>query len=229
LAAQGFTLTLRQLYYQFVARQLIANAVPEYKRLGRIVAEGRRAGLIDWAHIEDRTRDLDRYSYWDDPSDILRSAAESYREDVWTGQTFRPEVWIEKSALTGVVKPVCNRWRVPHIATRGYPSISELYAAGRRMLRHLDEGLEPVVFYLGDHDPSGLDMSRSLRDELSLYTRTPVEVVRLGFDQVSAQALPPNPANETDKRFKQYVEASKRLVAPRAGSWMLSARNSSTA
>ena len=46
--AQGFSLTLRQLYYQFVARALIANTERDYKRLGNIVSDARRAGMIDW-------------------------------------------------------------------------------------------------------------------------------------------------------------------------------------
>jgi hypothetical protein len=50
-------------------------------------------------------------------------------------------------------------------------------------------------------------MTRSLREELSLYARAPIEVVRLGLnlDQVRELRLPPNPAKETDRRFKQYV------------------------
>ena len=54
--AQGFSLTLRQLYYQFVARGLISNTERDYKRIGNIVSDARRAGLIDWDSIEDRTR-----------------------------------------------------------------------------------------------------------------------------------------------------------------------------
>jgi hypothetical protein len=54
----------------------------------------------------------------------------------------------------------------------------------------------------------GLDMTRSLREELSLYVRHPVEVRRLALnlEQVRALNLPPNPAKESDARFAQYVE-----------------------
>jgi len=51
--AQGFVLTLRQLYYQLVSRDVIANKQTEYKRLGSIVNDARLAGLIDWDAIED--------------------------------------------------------------------------------------------------------------------------------------------------------------------------------
>jgi hypothetical protein len=67
-AAQGFTLTVRQLYYQFVARLLLVNSVAEYGRLGRAISDGRRAGLVDWGHIEDRTRELETRS----PIEVVR-------------------------------------------------------------------------------------------------------------------------------------------------------------
>src|SRR2546428_272641 len=73
--AQGFTLTLRQAYYQFVSRGLIPNTDREYKRLGSIINDARMAGLIDWDSIEDRTRFLRSLSHWDDPSDIMDGAA----------------------------------------------------------------------------------------------------------------------------------------------------------
>src|SRR6185295_4699456 len=82
-AAQGYDLTLRQLYYQFVSRDLIANKTTEYKRLGSIINDARLAGLIDWSAIEDRTRNLASLSHWDNPSDIVTSAANSYRVDKW--------------------------------------------------------------------------------------------------------------------------------------------------
>jgi hypothetical protein len=160
---------------------------------------------VDWDHLEDPTRDLEAYPSWKSPADILRRAAESYQRDLWANQRRRPEVWIEKAALIGVMGPACERWRVSHMAARGYPSHSELYLAGKRFRDHLDEGFTPIVFYLGDHDPSGLDMTRSLGEELSLYARHPIEIIRL----VHELRLPPNPAKETDKRYEQYVRETE--------------------
>ena len=53
--ADGYDLTLRQLYYQFVARNLIPNSQSEYNKLGTAINNGRLAGLIDWDAIKDRT------------------------------------------------------------------------------------------------------------------------------------------------------------------------------
>jgi hypothetical protein len=144
-AARGFTLTLRQLYYQFVARGLVSeNSQREYKRLGAIVSDARLAGLVDWDAIEDRTRYVRRLSSWDDPADIIESAAESYREDIWSGQRWRPEVWIEKDALVGVIEGVCAEYRVPHFPCRGNNSQSAQYEAGKRFERHLAGSSAPM-------------------------------------------------------------------------------------
>src|SRR5262245_28620500 len=89
---QGFALTLRQLFYQMVARTLLANTINEYKRLGIIVRDGRNGGLIDWDAIEDRVRVVKTHSSWDNPADIIDSAARSYQTDWWKDQRYRPEV-----------------------------------------------------------------------------------------------------------------------------------------
>jgi hypothetical protein len=205
--AQGFVLTLRQLYYQFVARGLIANTLAEYKRLGTIIRSGRRAGLIDWDAIEDRTRGVHRLPTWDGPSDIIAAGASQYREDAWAGQRVRPEVWIEKEALAGVIEGACDEFRVPHFPVRGNNSESEQYKAGKRFAEYRKKGLTPIVLHLGDHDPNGIDMTRDNRDRLALFARHAVSVRRiaLNMDQVELYRPPPNPAKETDPHYKAYV------------------------
>jgi hypothetical protein len=205
--ARGFVLTLRQLFYQFVSRAAIANAQSEYKRLGAIIRDGRRAGLIDWDAIEDRTRGLENWRTYDAPEDAIREIAEGYAEDPWPGQRCRPEVCIEKDALTGIIEPVCRRWMLPSFAARGNGSDSELYRAGRRFARMLAAGRRPLVLYLGDHDPTGLDASRDVRERLKMFARADIEVrrVALNMDQVERYRPPPNTAKETDSRYVAYV------------------------
>lgn len=206
---QGFKLTLRQLYYQFVSRDLLANRQSEYKRLGSILDDGRKAGMIDWAAIEDRTRNLEKLSVWRSPLDILRAVAEQYREDWWLTQPFYPEVWIEKDALTGVIEPVCNEYRVPYFACRGHVSQSEMYDAAQRFKQISRRGRSVIIFHLGDHDPSGVQMTDDNRARLELLSRhADVEVVRLAlnYDQIEEYSPPPNPAKDTDSRHGAYAE-----------------------
>ena len=205
---QGFVLTLRQLYYQFVARDILENKQTNYKRLGGIVSDARLAGLLDWSAIEDRTRNVERPPQWDDPAHIVEAVANQYKEDLWVGQNFRPEVWIEKEALVGVIVPVCERWRLPYFACRGYASQSAQYGASKRFLNTLSNGQRPVILHLGDHDPSGIDMTRENGAKAELLVGREIEVRRLALnmDQVKQYNPPPNPAKMTDARFGGYAK-----------------------
>jgi len=206
--AQGFDLTLRQVYYQFVSRGYMPNSDRNYKRLGDIVGDARLAGLIDWEAIDDRTRHVREVGHWDEPAAIMRSAASSFRLDKWKGQPYRTEVWIEKDALVGVIAPICAHLDVRYFSCRGYTSLSSLWQAGQRLLHDANMDQTPVIFHLGDHDPSGIDMTRDIQDRLRTFG-VPVWVRRLALtmDQVERYTPPPNPTKRTDSRAKEYVAA----------------------
>ena len=170
-AAQGLDLTLRQLYYQFVARGLIANKQSEYDRLGSIVNDARLAGDLDWEFIVDRTRNLMGISHHDSPADLIRDAARRFHTDKWSNQPTRVEVWVEKDALVGVLESVCPSEDVDFFACRGYVSQSEMWAAAQRIERYIIAKQAVLVLHLGDHDPSGIDMTRDVRERLELFIR----------------------------------------------------------
>lgn len=203
---QGFTLTLRQLYYQFVSRGLLPNKQTEYKRLGAVISSARLAGEIDWNAIEDRTRNLTRHSVWDSPGSIVSACASQFAVDRWGDQAVRVEVWIEKEALANVFERPCDKWQVPYICCRGYMSQSEMWAASQRLNAFQRNGQKPVILHFGDHDPSGLDMTRDISDRLVTFMGG-VEVRRLALnmDQVQRYNPPPNPAKWTDVRAAGYV------------------------
>lgn len=198
--AQGFDLTLRQLYYQFVSRGLIPNKDTEYKKLGSIINDARLAGLIDWTRISDRTRNVRSLSHWANPAGVIESALASYHLDYWRGQSYRPEVWIEKDALVGVIEGVCQEFDVPYFSCRGYTSQSEMWSAGQRLLRTRRNGQKPLILHLGDHDPSGIDMSRDIFDRLDLFTGdVPVDRLALNRGNASAQGVLFARATETSQ------------------------------
>jgi hypothetical protein len=205
--AQGYDLSVRQLYYQFVARGWIPNKDTEYKKLGDIIADGRLAGLIDWEAITDRTRNLKQNSHWSSPGDIIHSAAASFAVDKWEGQPYRIEVWVEKEALVGILESACEPLDTPYFACRGYTSISEVWAAAMRLKRWKKKGQRILILHLGDHDPSGIDMSRDIRDRLQVFgVKVEFQRLALNMNQVQQYQPPPNPAKVTDARFKGYQE-----------------------
>lgn len=200
-AAQGYDLTLRQLYYQCVARDLFPddrtwsqdprtkrwyrdefgtkNAEPNYKWLGGIVNDARLAGYIDWERIVDRSRNVQRRAHWDDPASIIQATASSFKVDLWEDQPRYVEAWIEKEALIDVLARACNSYDVPYFACKGYTSQSEMWGASRRFLDARLAGKKVTIVHLGDHDPSGIDMTRDIEDR----TRTFV-----GYDYIREHA-----------------------------------------
>ncbi len=170
-AEQGYDLTLRQLYYQFVARGIIANKDTEYKRLGSIVNDARLAGLIDWDHITDRTRNMRQNSHWNSPQEIIETCGRQFQIDKWAKQANYAEVWVEKDALVGVLEVACQPLDVPYFSCRGYTSQSEMWSASQRLLSKLQAGKTVHIIHLGDHDPSGIDMSRDIEDRLRMFMK----------------------------------------------------------
>ena len=203
----GYTLSLRQLFYQFVSRDLLENSMRSYKRLGSIVTDGRMAGLLPWDGIEDRGREMKSWLIEEDIDEILRDLPRSYAADYWQGQDRYVEVWVEKDALSSVVRKAVMPLRVGYMACRGYLSASEAYGAGKRMSEAEGEGKTPLVIHLGDHDPSGIDMTRDNRDRLEIFNYGEVEVQRIALnsDQIDLYQPPPNPAKLTDSRASDYI------------------------
>ncbi|MGD2065669.1 MAG: hypothetical protein PVI43_00685 [Candidatus Bathyarchaeota archaeon] len=202
----GYDLTLRQLYYQFVARDIIPNNDREYKRLGGIISNARLNGLIDWDAIIDRTRYLRKNSHWESPREIIESCAEQFKIDLRETQKDYVEVWIEKDALIGIVDSVCGPLDVPCFSCRGYVSQSAMWRAAKRLL---DKEVfhDTHILHLGDHDPSGIDMSRDIKERLHMFgSKVEVHRIALNMDQVKAQSPPPNPAKITDSRCDSYIK-----------------------
>ena len=251
----GYKLTLRQLYYQLVSRNIVPNTEKSYNRVGVIISNARMAGLIDWEMIEDRNRHTIIPQHWESPSQIISACAHSYRIDKWLNQPAYCEVMVEKQALEGVLEPVCRELDIPFTSNKGYSSVTMMHAAGQKLKMefrrrcqrkglwnlewnrakrqniacaqalaenkmltdkfHLTEAAKKdgwpliVVFYLGDHDPSGIDMSRDVADRLRTFSDyTPIEVRRLALNiqQVREINPPENPAKITDSRAKKYIE-----------------------
>jgi hypothetical protein len=243
-AQQGLVLTIRQLYYQFVARGLIPNEQREYDRLSDLCKDARMNGLMDWDYIVDRTRNLMSYQTYKGPEAALKELAGKYHRDMWAPQNQRIEVWVEKDAAIGVIEGVCSANSVPYFSCRGYTSVSEIHSAAQRLRWHIEKGNQVTILHIGDHDPSGLDMTRDIEDRLRMFmsrdwaglhlgagswtrgmiresmqmhmsdkrgeafTGQPfiVKRIALTIDQVDQYNPPPNPAKQTDARYRAYVE-----------------------
>ncbi len=203
----NMSLTLRQLYYRLVAAGHIPNTVPSYNKLGRVITDARLAGMVDWLCIEDRERNVAEVSTWDSPKDILKGAANSYNSDKWEHQDSYIEVWVEKKALESVIAQACSEYEVPYLACKGYMSASEMWRAAQRFIGYEDNGQTVTIIHLGDHDPSGIDMTRDIQHRLWMFEcDAKVRRIALNMDQIREFNPPPNPAKITDSRCNTYVD-----------------------
>lgn len=203
--ADGLRLTLRQLYYQLVTKNVIPNVERSYKNLSSLVTDARLAGMMDWDAIEDRVRQPSVPLEFENLQHRVDSAIANYRLNRWDGQENYVELWVEKDALAGVLQPIAHQYHVTMMVNRGYSSASAMYESANRFIEQKDKNL--VLLYLGDHDPSGEDMVRDVRDRLKLFN-APLDVrkIALTMTQVRRYNPPPNPAKVKDPRAEKYIE-----------------------
>ncbi len=226
--AKGYSLTLRQIYYRFIALDWFPstwidpiynakhklppdtkNTIKNYKKLGNILSQARIAGLVDWDSMEDRTRNLLGLQHWANPEEAIQWLCQQYRINKGNNQRWRVEVWIEKDALLGIFERVCTEANVDvvYISLRGHNSQSEMWGAAQRINAYEKQGQKTLILQFSDHDPSGIDMFRDIRARLRLYgCNATIRRMALTIQQVRKMKLPPNPAKETDSRFKSYEE-----------------------
>lgn len=211
-------MTLRQLYYRFVALDLIENKQSQYQYLGEAIKEGRLDGRIPWAWIEDRTRSIDGGDHglvdvetrFKANLEWFKKTPDRYRMPRWKGQETYVEVWVEKEALAGVFANVCEDLNVVTFPNRGYTSITMLKEAADRIgKQHTKRQSTPAILYFGDFDPSGQDIERNIREKLRQTFDVPVRVERqaLTREQIDRFELPPQPAKRTDSRYESFVES----------------------
>lgn len=217
--AQGYVLTLRQLHYQLVTENWIVNHDTAYKKLGSILDDCRYGGVIDWDAIEDRGRvPYIPYSV-SDIHHALQDTVDQYRLDRQKDQHNMVELWTEKDALSGILKRTTKKYHVRLVVNKGYTSSSAIYSAYERVLDAIRNNQKSVILYFGDHDPSGLDMIRDIRDRLCFmltqgnynYLFDSVDdvlvVVPIGLtmEQIKKYNLPANPTKLTDSRADKYI------------------------
>jgi hypothetical protein len=212
---QGITLTNRQLYYQLVANDIIPNSQETYKRICTFLTDARYGGYIDWEAIEDRGRVPKKHPEWDNVKELVESAVHSYRLPRWKDQEYYVELYCEKQAMESILKPIADKYHIYFGYNKGYSSASTMYDLAQRIKEQINNDKKCVILYLGDHDPSGLDMVRDIRERISEFLTEgdesvepnfTIEPLALNMKQIAQYNPPPNPAKITDPRAKGYIE-----------------------
>jgi len=212
-------LTLRQIYYQLVAKGFIENKVSEYTMLSNLLKWGRIDNYISWDNIEDRTRAYHNLTGWEDKDEFtgqeLKYFLTRYRRDLLQTQKKYIEVWIEKDALSSIFRKGCNPYTVSVVVCRGFSSVSFLNDFRERLKNYPDK--EAVMLYFGDFDPSGMEMLTAMRttlgEEMKVY-RTEFKRIALLKEDISKYNLPhsPDALKKTDTRARKHVETYGELA-----------------
>jgi hypothetical protein len=200
ILAAHHPMTVRQVYYQLVSRQVIENSRSSYQAVSKALVAARREGAIPWHHIEDRLRQPRGAPMWSGLPDFATAAAGWYRRDVWETQSIRVEAWLEKDALSGIFEDVLDQYGVTLNVGRGFDGWDSIHNAAERISD------EDVILYFGDFDPSGEDMVRSLRERLADQGSCPeIKKCALVYEDIERYQLPPDFTKASDTRSTAFV------------------------
>lgn len=206
-------MTVRQVYYRLVSNGIIDKTEAEYKNtVCRLLGTMRLSGEIDFSQIADSTRWMRKPQTHHGMREALEATKNCYRRMLWANQFAHVEVWLEKEALAGVLCEVTDEWDVPLMVTRGYPSLSFLHSAAQT-IRHNQK--PTFIYYFGDHDPSGVDISRNVEDRLWEFSDRAFEFERVAVtpEQIDEFDLPTRPTKTTDSRAKNFEGESVEVDA----------------
>ncbi len=222
-------MTVRQVFYRLVSIGAIAKSEAEYKQtVCRLLGEMRLDGTIPYGSIADSTRWMRKPQTWNSVEDALRETARLYRRNVWWGLGQYVEVWIEKEALAGVLSDVTSEYAVPLMVTRGYPSLTYLHAAAEAIVAQIRQGRAPTIYYLGDFDPSGVDIRRNVEQRLREFVSEinfsnsfgaffssdfTFQALAVFEEQIEAYRLQTRPTKQSDSRSRGFGNQSVELDA----------------
>ena len=218
LLANENPMTVRQVFYRLVSLGVIDKTEAEYKTtVCRLLTDMRRNGELPYQWIADNTRWMRKPATYSDLEEAVQETAEFYRRRLWDDQGVYVEVWLEKDALSGVLYPITAQYDVPLMVTRGYPSLSFLHSAAEGILY---EDKPTFLYYVGDHDPSGVHIPQKVEAdlrEMAAGAEIYFERIAVNVDQIEAWNLPTRPTKKTDSRSKTFkggsVEADAILPA----------------
>jgi hypothetical protein len=206
--------TLRGLFYQLVTQGVVPKTEAAYKGLvGRLTVRMRKAGVLPYDWLADNTRWMRKPTTYSSLEACLKLTAETYRRSLWHAAPAYVEVWSEKDAIAGVLFNVTSQWDVPLMVTRGYPSLSYLFEAAEAIK---GKHKPTYIYYLGDYDPSGVDIPVKVEAELRrLAPRADIQFNRIAVTegQIATFNLPTRPTKMSDSRAKGFGARSVEVDA----------------
>jgi hypothetical protein len=199
--------TIRQLFYQGVSTDLIEKTESAYQGIVvRLCGQMRESGELPWDWIADSTRWMRKPDSYSSLEEAIARTAETYRRDLWDAQHAYVEVWCEKEALAGVLFEITEKYDVPLMVVKGFPSKDFVHGAAEAIEC---KGKPAYLYYCGDWDPSGLLIWEDIQSKILRYAPcADVTFERLAVtrQQIKRYNLPTRPTkykgNSHAKHFK---------------------------
>jgi hypothetical protein len=211
LAAMNEPLTVRQLFYRAVATSLIDKSQSAYNSIVvRLVGQMREEGRLPFSWIIDNTRWMRKPRTYHGLKNMLRHTQRTYRRAIWDDQDAYVEIWCESDSIAGILYPVTEEYDVPLMPCSGQPSKSFLYSAAENINANESDS---YVYYFGDYDKSGMDISNRIQRDLERYLSNlessasiTFERVAINEDQIAEFGLPTRPPKDKRGGFTETVE-----------------------
>lgn len=172
-------ISVRGAFYRAVSAGVYPNTDQKhYRQVCNIILKLRRAGIVPYSWVTDGTRQRYKPSSWSGLEDFADTVRDAYRKDFWAAQADYIEVIVEKDAMSGVLRPVANEYDISLNVIRGNSSETYVWDLAER----LREIKKPIfIYYLGDHDPNGMDIERDIKKRLQGFMKRPVKWQRLAI------------------------------------------------
>jgi hypothetical protein len=180
ILAENQPLTVRGAMYRGVGTLWVDTSDSSYNTSNRLILKMRRLGLIPYSWIVDGTRKWDKPGSWSGLADYAEAVAESYRKNLWDRQTDYIEIFVEKDAMSGIVRPVTREYDIKLNPIRGFASETFLWSIAEEW-KEIEKPIN--VYYLGDHDPAGLKIEADLRRRLENFCGFRVHWERLAITE----------------------------------------------
>ena len=183
-----------------------------YDRVTAVLGILRKQGRLGWDMVLDLTRELVEWRVYNSPREARAALRRNYTEDRWRGQPFFPIFIVEKDTMAPVCEPIAQGWQMKFASSRGYSSLKLQHDTAERLhRRYARTGQQIIVYFIGDLDPSGLDLQRAWEEALDNFG-VPYRMVRIGLTPEQVDDLA-NPrlrqgieVKPSDSRAARYIE-----------------------
>ena len=208
--------SVRHVFYRMTDPRLpepVEKTERGYKQVQHRMVIMRRTGILPYHWITDATRRGYFTPTYGDSGDFLRAMAGHYRGDLWRQSEHYVEVWCESRSIAGTIEDTCEELAVSLYPAGGFTSLTLAFESAR-YIKAEAAGRPAEIIYVGDYDPAGVLIDRSIEGELCKHLASDVELnfhrIAITPEQVDLYDLPTKPRKAGERRaihIERTVEA----------------------